>query len=62
MPDDDDIPVAGLEELSEPEGHYRLVINGSAVSATVLLTPRDFETLAEYVDEMRERKSDGSPY
>lgn len=50
--------MAGLEELSKLGGQYRLVINGSAVSATILLTPRDLETFAEYIDEMRGLKSD----
>lgn len=57
MPEDDPVPVVGLEALDEPTDHYLLTINGSVVSGKVMLTPRDFETLAEYVDDLREQGS-----
>lgn len=60
MPADDTVPVVGLKELEEPSDHYLLTINGSVVSGKVMLTPRDFEALAEYVDDLRGRESNES--
>lgn len=60
MPEDDPVPVVGLEALDEPADHYLLTVNGSVVSGKVKLTPRDFQALAEYVDAAREQGSNES--
>lgn len=48
-----DIPRVGVEELDEPEGHYRLVINGDVVSTQVVIGEQELLSLAERLENIR---------
>lgn len=48
---DSEAPRVGLEPLEEPTDHYRLVVNGEVVSASVLLTTDEVDELVASIHE-----------
>lgn len=49
---DADVPRVGVEELAEPEDHYRLVINGEKISGAVLLSRDELEGLDHEIHQL----------